>query len=91
LQVRDGSLFIVSMDLVSNNFGFFIRRSFFRCVLVRFRAGVAVAYSQNAGANKKINSRDELSKLRQNVRLKVKNKYLQLFIYLKLTVVNEFK
>ena len=39
-------------------------------------AGVAFAYSQNAGANKKINSRDELSKLRQNVKLKVKNKYL---------------
>jgi len=53
--------------------------------------GVAVACSKNAGADKKINSRDEIEELRQNVKLNVKSKNLQLFIYSKLTVVNEFK
>ncbi len=40
MGVGDGTLTFVSMGLISNNFGFFIRSSLVRCVLVKFFVSV---------------------------------------------------
>ena len=39
----DGSLFLVSMGFESDNFGFFSRRSFLRCVFVRCSVSVHIS------------------------------------------------
>ena len=41
--VGDGSLFLKSGALISNNLGFFLRSSLDRCVLVKFRVSVFIS------------------------------------------------